>query len=134
MDCLEIQGIIHYSNNKNILSDIYLICNTSEIISVVGLNGSGKTTLFKILSGITKNNNSFMYINKKRCFNPKKYIKYCPANNILPYQYKLTDIISFLYKKDIQIKLYENDIIKENENKKISELSQGTIKYIQIIK
>ena len=38
--------------NKNILSDVYLKCETGDIIGLLGKNGSGKSTLLKIIFGI----------------------------------------------------------------------------------
>jgi ABC-type multidrug transport system ATPase subunit len=37
---------------QSILSDVYLKCETNDIIGLLGRNGSGKSTLLKIIFGI----------------------------------------------------------------------------------
>ncbi|WP_349293649.1 ATP-binding cassette domain-containing protein [Flavobacterium marginilacus] len=44
---LEIDSVQKTFENKNILSDVYLKCGTSDIIGLLGRNGSGKSTLLK---------------------------------------------------------------------------------------
>jgi ABC-type multidrug transport system ATPase subunit len=39
-------------DHKSILSDVYLKCETNDIIGLLGRNGSGKSTLLKIIFGI----------------------------------------------------------------------------------
>ena len=59
---LEIDSIIKNFNSRNLLSDIYLKCETGEIIGILGRNGSGKTTLMKIIYGIESCENKFIKI------------------------------------------------------------------------
>ena len=49
---LEIDSVQKKFDYKSILSDVYLKCETGEIIGLLGRNGSGKSTLLKIISGI----------------------------------------------------------------------------------
>ena len=44
-----------YSNNKQVLKNIYLSFFYGAKIGILGLNGSGKSTLLKIIAGIEKN-------------------------------------------------------------------------------
>ena len=44
-----------FSNNKQVLKDIYLSFFYGAKIGIIGLNGSGKSTLLKIIAGLDKN-------------------------------------------------------------------------------
>lgn len=48
----EVDGIQKRFNERVILSDVYLKCETSDIIGLFGRNGSGKSTLLKIIFGL----------------------------------------------------------------------------------
>ncbi len=64
-DILEIDSVIKSFDVKQILTDIYLKCQTGDIIGILGRNGTGKSTLLKILFGTLKAENSFIKINGK---------------------------------------------------------------------
>ena len=49
---LEVDSIQKQYQGKNIISDLYLKCETADIIGILGRNGSGKSTFLKILFGI----------------------------------------------------------------------------------
>jgi ABC-type multidrug transport system ATPase subunit len=49
---LEVDGIQKKYGERVILSDVYLKCETSDIIGLLGRNGSGKSTLLKIIFGV----------------------------------------------------------------------------------
>ena len=46
---LEIDSVIKSYDDRPVLTDIYLKCETGDIIGMFGRNGSGKSTLLKIL-------------------------------------------------------------------------------------
>lgn len=135
MECtiLEVQGVVHFYNARNIFSDVYLKCCTGEIIGIIGANGCGKSTLYKIMSGTIRSSDSFIYLNKKRIFKPQRFIKHCPAEIMLPKNTKLKDVISFLFDKTTQRTLLEYPLIATCINQKIKELSSGQAKYIQVL-
>ena len=49
---LEIDSVQKSFDTKSILSDVYLKCETTDIIGLLGRNGSGKSILLKIIFGI----------------------------------------------------------------------------------
>jgi ABC-type multidrug transport system ATPase subunit len=49
---LEVDSIEKSYGYKIILSNVYLKCETGDIIGVLGRNGTGKSTLLKIIYGI----------------------------------------------------------------------------------
>ena len=48
---LEVDSVNKSYNDNSILSDIYLKCETNDVIGIFGRNGSGKSTLLKIIYG-----------------------------------------------------------------------------------
>jgi len=56
---LEVDSVQKQYDGKIILSDVYLKCETNNIIGILGRNGSGKSTLLKIIFGIV-----LMFIHK----------------------------------------------------------------------
>ena len=51
---LEIDSIQKKFDLKSILSDVYLKCETGDILGLLGRNGSGKSTLMQIIFGVLK--------------------------------------------------------------------------------
>ena len=49
---LEVDSVQKQYDNTTIVSDVYLKCETGNIIGLLGRNGSGKSTLLKIVFGI----------------------------------------------------------------------------------
>ena len=59
---LEVDSVQKSFDTKSILSDVYLKCETTDIIGLLGRNGSGKSTLLKIIFGIEKADFKFVRI------------------------------------------------------------------------
>jgi NitT/TauT family transport system ATP-binding protein len=51
-----------YRNSLSILSNISIICNTNEVVSIVGRSGTGKTTLFNLLCGYQRGSHGSILI------------------------------------------------------------------------
>ncbi|MFK7048545.1 ATP-binding cassette domain-containing protein [Flavobacterium davisii] len=52
------------------LSDVYLSCNTGDIVGLFGRNGSGKSTFLKIVFGSLSVDNKHITIDKKKLDKP----------------------------------------------------------------
>ena len=48
---LEIDSVVKSYYGRSVLTDIYVKCETGDILGLLGRNGSGKSTLLKILFG-----------------------------------------------------------------------------------
>ena len=84
---LEIDSVQKKYNEKLILSDVYVKCETSEIIGILGRNGSGKSTLLKIIFGIVTAYNKFIRVDgivKFKTSDLLKDISYLPQENFIP--------------------------------------------------
>jgi ABC-type multidrug transport system ATPase subunit len=133
-DYLEIDSVIKYYNNKKILSDIAFSCQPGEIIGLLGRNGSGKSTLLKIAFGTLGSENCFIRINSCRNIKPyqrKELIKYLPQDSFIPQSLTVKKVLKvFLNERANEILI--DDIIKKKYNSKISQLSGGELRFLEI--
>jgi ABC-type multidrug transport system ATPase subunit len=81
---LEVDSVILNYGENRVLSDVYLKCNTGEVVGILGRNGSGKTTLLRIIFGELETNNKSVRINGLVINEPYKshgLIKFLPQFN-----------------------------------------------------
>jgi ABC-type multidrug transport system ATPase subunit len=132
---MEIDSIYEFVSPKLVLSDIYLKCETGDIVGIVGRNGSGKSLLMKIIFGVKKAEHQFIQINNKRfskLYKRTGLIAYLPQHSFIPANLKVTQVLRF-YLESIQFKDFNNDeIIQKIINNKIFELSGGELKYLEV--
>ena len=132
---LEIDSVQKSFDNKNILSDVYLKCETNDIIGLLGRNGSGKSTLLKIIFGITSADFKFIRIDgsvktkTKDLFNE---ISYLPQDNCIPSVFTVKKAIELSISKDRIPEFYSDEMIWKMLDKKISHLSGGELRYLEI--
>ena len=132
---LEIDSVQKSFDNKNILSDVYLKCETNDIIGLLGSNGSGKSTLLKIIFGITSADFKFIRIDgsvktkTKDLFNE---ISYLPQDNCIPSVFTVKKAIELSISKDRIPEFYSDEMIWKMLDKKISHLSGGELRYLEI--
>lgn len=132
---LEIDGIQKKFDERVVLSDIYLKCETSEIIGLLGRNGSGKSTLLKIIAGLVKDSNKCIRIDgisKNKTFNLLNEISYLHQDQFIPNHLSVKKAISLsIDAKEIDF-FYHDDFIGPLVNKKINHLSGGELRYLEI--
>jgi ABC-type multidrug transport system ATPase subunit len=83
---LEADNIQLTYNDKKILSDIYLKCETGSITGLLGRNGSGKSSLMQVIYGNLKCDKSVRINNTpiKELFKRPRSILYLPQFNFIP--------------------------------------------------
>lgn len=132
---LELDSIQKYVNKDFSLSDIYLRCETDEIIGIFGRNGSGKSLLMKIIFGTEKADHKFIRINNFCIKEPYKVadnIVYLPQNSFLPKNLSVKKISKLYLDKD-RIKDFQDDeLIQKINSLKINELSGGELRYLEL--
>ena len=132
---LEIDSIQKKFDLKSILSDVYLKCETGDIIGLLGRNGSGKSTLLQIVFGVLKADFKFIrvdgVVNSKtsELFNE---ISYLSQDNFLPRNFRVAKVIALSIKKDKINDFYSDETITTLKNKSIGELSSGELRYLEI--
>ena len=132
---LEVDGIQKRFDERVILSDIYLKCETSEIVGLLGRNGSGKSTLLKIIVGLVNAPNKCIRIDgvsKNNAIDLFNEISYLHQDQFIPNHLSVKKAISLSIDAK-EIESFSNDgFIKSIVRKKISNLSGGELRYLEI--
>lgn len=132
---LEVDTIQKSFDHKSILSDVYLKCETTDIVGLLGRNGSGKSTLLKIIFGIETADFKFVRIDgivKNKTKDLFLELSYLSQENFIPNHFTVAKAISLtLDKKGINA-FYEDEAIQAIRTKKISHLSGGELRYLEI--
>ena len=83
---LEIDSIQLAFNERSILSDIYLKCETGKITGLLGRNGQGKSCLMKIIYGTLSAEKSIRFdaITQQTAFKRPDLLLYLPQFNFIP--------------------------------------------------
>ncbi len=131
---LEVDSIYKSYSNRMLLSDVYLKCETGDIIGILGRNGTGKSTLLKIIYGIISAENKFIRINykvRRKANLHSNEISYLPQDNFIPKYLKISKAIRLFIDKN-KIEDFNNDsFIQEILTKKIKHLSGGELRYLE---
>jgi ABC-type multidrug transport system ATPase subunit len=132
---LEIDSVQKSFDNKNILSDVYLKCETKDVIGLLGRNGSGKSTLLKIIFGITSADFKFVRIDghvKTKTKDLFDEISYLPQDNYIPNVFLIKKAIQLSVSKEKILEFCADEIISTMLDKKVSHLSGGELRYLEI--
>jgi ABC-type cobalamin/Fe3+-siderophores transport system ATPase subunit len=100
---LEVDSVQKHYNEKIIISDVYLKCQTGDIIGILGRNGSGKSTLLKIIFGIEAADFKFVRVNgvvKSNTSDLLNEISYLPQENFIPNSFSVKKTIALSITKD----------------------------------
>ena len=128
---IQLENISKKYKKREILKNINISVEDSEIIGIIGANGTGKSTLLKIMLGLTKQNNGVIkYFNNGEKIS--SLIGYVPQENPLIPELTVLDNLKLWYSdskenmKDdlnngILKKLKLNDVLKF----KVNNLSGG---------
>lgn len=132
---LEVDSIQKQYEGRNIISDAYLRCETSDIVGLLGRNGSGKSTFLKILFGIESADFKFVRIDGLVKFKTKDLvaeISYLPQENFIPNSFSVQKAIQLSISKDALEEFYDDEMIKSIRAKRIKHLSAGELRYLEI--
>ena len=132
---LEIDSIQKYFGDKLLLSDIYLRCETGEIIGLLGRNGSGKSTLLKIIFGIIPTEHKFVRIDgvvKSSTSKLLSDISYLSQHHFIPKFLGVRQAILLTKPKLRQSEFLADEFISTFIGKHIHELSAGELRYLEI--
>lgn len=136
MSRLHIDSLTKSFNEKRILRDIYISCETGKVIGLLGRNGTGKSTLLKIIFGTEKGDSQFIRVDDKVLQNQmerKERIAYLPQYSFLPKGIKIKKLISLFCTKENADQLFKSDLIKPFLNETSGSLSGGEKKIVEVI-
>lgn len=136
MSILHIDSVTKSFDEKKILRDVYISCETGKIVGILGRNGTGKSTLLKIIFGTLKGDMQFIRVDDKVLQNQwdrKGKIAYLPQDFFLPKGIKVKNLIPLFCNKENSEKLFELDLIKPFLNETPRNLSGGEKKIIEAL-
>jgi lipopolysaccharide export system ATP-binding protein len=132
---LAIDSVVKLFGSRKILSDIYLKGETGDIIGILGRNGCGKSTLLKIMFGTIGSFSKSIRFNGELIDQPFKttgLVGYLPQHHFLLPHLSVYQIVK-LYLDADQISPFLTDaVIGHLQNSKISTLSGGELRYLEI--
>ena len=132
---LEIDSVVKSFDMHVVLTDIYMKCQTGDIIGMLGRNGTGKSTLMKILFGTLNADRKFIRIDGKVYDQPYKTINeicYLPQDSFLPKNMSIEKTIELYLGKNNVLSFLENPVFQNLKKSKISHLSGGELRYLEI--
>jgi ABC-type multidrug transport system ATPase subunit len=134
MDELFVDSVNHHYDERTVLSSVFLNCKVGEVVGLLGRNGSGKSTLLKIIFGALKPN--FMFLRLDAKITKKAYltglVAYLPQKFFIPSQMKIADLVS-IYTNEHQLAIREIDVVKNNWNEKLINLSGGNRRLMEAL-
>ncbi len=131
---LEADGMQLSFDLRQVLSDIYLKCETGKITGLLGRNGEGKSCLMRIIYGSMKTETRSVRFDKKPIFDAFKHpelLIYLPQHNFIPGELKLGSIFED-FKLDYQ--QFENQFSEYRNLHKIEigKLSGGGKRLVEL--
>ena len=132
---LEIDSVQKAFDNKPIITDAYLKCETGDIIGLLGRNGSGKSTLLKIIFGILSADFKFVRIDgivRNTTSDLLREVSYLSQDNFIPGNFTVRKAIALSIPVSEQTHFQRDPMIEKIWNNKISNLSGGELRYLEI--
>ena len=136
---LDIKNLVMKYSNKLVLNNINFQLEEGDVLAVVGENGSGKTTLMTLLSTNKKESSGeIRYFSQRIKYNEAKgKIAYIPQEIALFEELTVIDNFKIFgkiddSKKELFFEVVESLQLKDELNSKISKLSGGTKRRVNI--
>jgi lipopolysaccharide export system ATP-binding protein len=135
LNILEADSIRKDYGDKQILTDIYLKCQTGDIIGLLGRNGTGKSTLLNIVFGILNADFKHISVNGEILNQPfiiKGTISFLNQVNFLPKHMTANKVVQLFGHRLDKTNFFEDNVLSTVKNTKIKYLSGGELRYLEI--
>lgn len=132
---LEVDSVRKEFGTKQVLTDIFLKCQTGDIIGLLGRNGSGKSTLLKIIFGTLYTDYKFIRLNGivlDQPYKTKNRIAYLSQDNFLPKNQTVKQVVEIYSDKTEGNKMLDDEILAKVIDTKICNLSGGESRYLEV--
>ncbi len=135
MPLLQADSILLNYNNRKILQNVSLQCQTSEIIGILGRNGSGKSSLLKIIFGSIICDNKYLSIDGKVL--QKGYyqnqIAYLPQHNYLPQSVRIRHLAKLLVHPGAWDEFRSHNLYRLHAESTAGQLSGGELRLLETL-
>lgn len=132
---LEIDSVQKNFGHQFLISDVYLKCETGDIIGILGRNGCGKSTLLKIIFGIVPADFKFVRIDGVVQLKPEalfQEISYLHQDSCIPKSLSVKKAVQLSIPKEYLDNFYADEMIQNIRDNKIAHLSGGELRYLEI--
>lgn len=132
---LEIDSIQKNFGHQTTISDVYLKCETGDIIGILGRNGCGKSTLLKIIFGIVPADFKFIRIDGVVQLKPEalfQEISYLHQDSCITKSLSVKKAVQLSIPKEQLHDFFADKFIQDIANTKIGHLSGGELRYLEI--
>ena len=132
---LEIDSVQKSFGRNRVLTDVYLRCETGDIVGLLGRNGSGKSTFLKILFGTLSAEQKFIRIDGRvfdRPYQTAGEICYLPQDPFLPKNMRLETVAGFYLPAGQTAQFFNDPMLRYLKTSPVSRLSSGEQRYAEI--
>ena len=132
---LEIDSVLKSFGQNRVLTDVYLQCETGDIVGLLGRNGSGKSTFLKILFGTLSAEQKFIRIDGQVFSRPYQIsgeICYLPQDPFLPQEMRLETVVKLYLLAEQAALFFDDPILRYMHTQRVSHLSGGEQRYVEI--
>lgn len=91
---LDAENISKSYNGEDIIKDVSIYAEDSEVVSLLGISGVGKTTLFNIISGLESPDSGRVLLNGKDITALPGYVSYMLQKDMLLAHLNIIDNVS----------------------------------------
>jgi lipopolysaccharide export system ATP-binding protein len=135
MPQLKVDSVQLSYNNRKILQDVYLQCQTGEVLGILGRNGSGKSSLLKVIFGSVTPEYKYVSIDDHHITKGyiNKQIAYLPQHNYLPAHISIWQLAEFMISPADWNEFSSYPVYQNNFTKKIKEVSGGEQRQLEIL-
>ncbi len=136
MNTLEVDSVSLAFGGRKILTDVYLKCETGDVVGLLGRNGSGKSSLMKIIFGTLHGESQSVRLDGqyvKQLFRSPNTVHYLPQDGFAMNYLTFNDLIKIFRLEETLDRIRDLEEINTNANRKIGQLSGGVRKLMEII-
>ena len=131
---LEASSIIYHVQGRSVLTNIYLKCETGQIVGLLGRNGTGKTSLMNIIYGNTVLNDSCIQVDGaviRHGFKIPELMQFLPQQHFIPGGFLLSRVFAD-YNLDFERFRKVFPDLEVSPETRIAELSGGGRRLVEI--
>lgn len=136
MSKLHVDSVTKSFHERKILQDVYIGCETGQVVGLLGRNGSGKSTLLKIIFGVINGDTQFIKCDNKvlkSISDRKNRISYLPQDLFLPKYETVKNLIPLFCNKENTNLLFALELIQPFLHEKIKNISKGEQRIIETL-